>query len=81
VSTNSKIGREPNIFGVVHSKSGKNRRNFGQETEKFSREQTFHKVYRYGFPLNGRERRCFLSAIVMPLCNNDCAVRGPAAFF
>jgi hypothetical protein len=49
VSTNSKICREPNIFGVVHSKSGKDRRNFGQETEKFSREQPFHKVYRHSF--------------------------------
>jgi hypothetical protein len=53
VSTNSKICREPNIFGVLHSKSGKNRRNFGQETEKFSREQTFHKIYGHGFPLTG----------------------------
>jgi hypothetical protein len=29
--TNSKICREQNIFGVVHSKSGKDRRNFGQK--------------------------------------------------
>jgi hypothetical protein len=53
VSTNSKICREPNIFGVVHSKSGKDWRNFGQENEKFFREQAFYKVYGHGFPVNG----------------------------
>jgi hypothetical protein len=38
VSTYSKICREPNIFGVAHGKSGKDRRNFAQENEEFFRE-------------------------------------------
>jgi hypothetical protein len=49
VSTNSKICRGPNIFGVAHGKSGKDRRNFVQENEKFFWKQTIYKVYGHSF--------------------------------
>jgi hypothetical protein len=49
VSTNSKICWGPNIFGVTHGKSGKDRRNFVQENEKFFWKQTIYKVYGHSF--------------------------------
>jgi hypothetical protein len=62
VSTNSKICRGPNIFGVVHSKSGKDWRNFVQENEKCFWKQTIYKVYGHSFPLDGwlRENVLFI---------------------
>jgi hypothetical protein len=81
VSTNSKICRGPNTFGVVHSKSGKDRRNFGQKMKNSPGNRRFTRFTGIAFSQPVERKRFFIKRDYAFPGNSGCAVRRPAASF